>query len=44
MHRPENIETQEEKESDSVEIRLKRDLVIEFRQAIGIGDILGPSL
>ena len=30
MHRPENIERQEEKESDRVDIKLKRHLVIEF--------------
>ena len=41
MHRAENIERQEEKESGSVEIRLKRHLVIEFLLIKGIGDTLG---
>ena len=43
MHRPENIETQEEKESDSVEIKLRGYLVIEFRLIKGIRDDLGSS-
>ena len=39
MHRPENTETQEEREDDNVEIKLRRHLVIEFRQTKGIGYI-----
>ena len=35
---PENIERQEEKERDSVEIKLKLHLVIEIRPIKGIGD------
>ena len=31
MHRPENIEGQEEKESDSAETKLKCPLLIEIR-------------
>ena len=42
MRRPENIETQEEKESDSAGITLKRHLMLEFCQIKGTGDILGP--
>ena len=38
MHPPENIETLEEKESDSVQLRLKHQLVIEFRLIKGIED------
>ena len=38
MHRLENIERQEEKENDSVEINLKSHLVIEFGQKETIGD------
>ena len=38
MHRPENIERQEENERGSVEIKLKRHLVIKFRLIKGIGD------
>ena len=41
MRRPENIERQEEKESGSVEIKLKRHLVIEFRLIKGIEDSFG---
>ena len=44
MHRPENIERQEEKERDSVEIKLKRHSVIEFRPIKGIGDNFGVSM
>ena len=43
MNRPENIETQGGKDSGSVEMKLKRHLVIEFRQIRDIGSILGPS-
>ena len=43
MHRPENIETQEDEETGTVEIKLKRHLVTKFRQINDIGDILGPS-
>ena len=38
MHRPENIERHEDKESGGVEIKLKRQLVIEFRLIKGIED------
>ena len=41
MHRPENIERQEEKESGSVEIKLKRYLVIEFQLMKDIGEYFG---
>ena len=37
-YRPENIERHEEKESGSVEIKLKRHLVIEFRLIKGVED------
>ena len=40
IYRPENIEGQKEKESGSVEIRLKRHLVIESPPIKGIGDSL----
>ena len=42
MHRPENIETQEEKESDSVEITLKRHLVVEFLSDKGYRRYFSP--
>ena len=38
MHRLENIERQEEKESGSVGIKLYRHLVMEFGLKKGIGD------
>ena len=38
MHLRENIGTQEEKESGSVEIKLKRHLVLELRHIKGFGD------
>ena len=41
MHRPENTEGQEDKESGGVKIRLKRHLVTEFRLIKGIGDNFG---
>ena len=41
MHRPENIERQEEKESGSVEIKLNRHLVIESRLIKGVGGNFG---
>ena len=41
IHRLENIETQEEKESGSVEIKMKRDLVIDFRLIKSIGGNFG---
>ena len=41
MPRPEHIERQEEKESGSVEIKLKRHLVIEIRPIKGIRDKFG---
>ena len=40
MRRTENIERQGEKESDRMEIKLKRHLVTEFRLIKGIGDNL----
>ena len=43
MHRPENIERQEEKENGNVEIKLKRHLVIEFRLKKALEIILGLS-
>ena len=36
MHQPENIEGQVEKESGSVEIKLKRHLLVEFRLIKGV--------
>ena len=41
MHRPKNIERQEENESVSVKIKLKRHLVIDFRLIQDIGDNFG---
>ena len=41
IHRPENIERQEEKESDGVEIKFKRHLAIELRLIRGIGANFG---
>ena len=38
MRRSENIESQEEKESGSVKIKLKRHLLIKFLQLKGMGD------
>ena len=47
MHRPKNIQTQEEKESDSVERTVEASFTDEFRgiviQIKGVGDILGLS-
>ena len=43
MCRYETIERQKEKESDSVEIMLKRHLVIEFRLIDGIWEGFGVS-
>ena len=37
-HHPENIERQDEKESDSVEIKFNSHLMIDFRLIKGIGD------
>ena len=37
-HRPKNVEKQEERESDSVKIKLKCHLVIEFSLIKSIGD------
>ena len=41
MRRPENIEKQEEMASGSMEVKLKCDLVIEFRLTKGIGGNFG---
>ena len=41
MHRLETVESQENKESGSVEIKLKRDLVIELCLKRGTGDHFG---
>ena len=38
MHRPENIERQEDKESGNVEMKLKRHLAIDFFLKKSIGD------
>ena len=38
MHRPENVERQEEKKNGRMEINLERHLVIEFRLVRSIGD------
>ena len=43
IHPPENIERQEEKDSSSVQIKLKRHLVMEFRLIKVYEIILGPS-
>ena len=41
MHRPVNIEKHKEKEIGSIQIKLKRHLLIKFRLIEGFGDRFG---